>query len=69
VNDPRAAQQIGTVVILPLVGFAVLQLQSGRLFTVSDYLTAAAVAAVIGIVGLRIAARLFGRETILTRWS
>ena len=69
VNDPRAAQQIGTVVILPLVGFAVLQLQSGRLFTVSDYLTAAAVAGVIGIVGLRIAARLFGRETILTRWS
>jgi len=69
VNDPRAAQQIGTVIILPLVGFAVLQLQSGRLFTVSDYLTAAAVATVIGVVGLGIAARLFGRETILTRWS
>lgn len=69
VNDPRAAQQIGTVVILPLVGFAVLQLQSGRLFTVSDYLTAAVAAGAVGVVGLRIAARLFGRETILTRWS
>ena len=69
VNDPRAAQQIGTVIILPLVGFAVLQVQSGRLFAATDYLAAAAVVALVGILGLRVAARLFGRETILTRWN
>ena len=68
VNDPRAAQQIGTVIVLPVVGFMVIQLQSGQLLAVKDYLAAAGVVALIGIAGLRLAARLFGRESILTRW-
>jgi ABC-2 type transport system permease protein len=68
VNDPRAAQQIGTVIVLPIVGFMVIQLQSGQLLAVRDYLAAAGVVALIGVAGLRIAVKLFGRETILTRW-
>ena len=68
VNDPRAAQQIGTVIILPLVGFAVLQFQSGKLLGSDEYLAAAGVLVLVGIAGLRVAARLFGRESILTRW-
>ena len=68
VNDPRAAQQIGTVVVLPLFGFAVLQLQSGHLPTAGEYLAAAAAIAVLGAAGLRADVRLFGRESILTRW-
>jgi ABC-2 type transport system permease protein len=68
VNDPRAAQQIGTVIVLPIVGFMVIQLESGQLLAAKDYLAAAGAVGLVGVVGLRIAARLFGRETILTRW-
>jgi ABC-2 type transport system permease protein len=68
VNDPRAAQQIGTVIILPIVGFMVVQLQSGQLLAAKEYLVTAGVVALIGLAGLRVASRLFGRESILTRW-
>lgn len=68
VNDPRAAQQIGTVIVLPVVGFMVVQLQSGQLLAARDYVVAAGIVALIGVAGLRIASRLFGRESILTRW-
>jgi ABC-2 type transport system permease protein len=67
VNDPRAAQQIGTVVVLPLIGIAVLQLQTGHVLSVRDLLLAAAVMAAIGVAGVRLGVRLFGRESILTR--
>ncbi len=68
VTDPRAAQQLGTVMVLPIVGFAVLQAQNGTLLTVDNYVTAAALVTVASAVGLRAGVRLFGRETILTRW-
>ncbi len=68
VGDPRSAQQIGTVIVLPLVGFLVIQLSSGRILSAREYLAAAGVATLLGLVGLRVAARLFGRESILTRW-
>ncbi len=69
VGDPRSAQQIGTVIVLPLVGFMVIQLSSGQLLAARQYLAAAGVVTIVGLVGLRVAARLFGRETILTRWK
>jgi ABC-2 type transport system permease protein len=69
VSDPRSAQQIGTVIVLPLIGFLVIQLSSGRLIGTREYLLAAGAAAVVGVIGLRVASRLFGRETILTRWT
>jgi ABC-type Na+ efflux pump permease subunit len=68
VDDPRAVQQIGTAVLLPFLLLMVLQLQGGQLLATKDYLYAAAVVTVIGLIGLRIVARLFGRESILTRW-
>lgn len=68
VNDPRAVQQIGTAVLLPFILLMVVQLQGGQLLATKDYLLAAAGFTVIGVIGLRIAARLFGRESILTRW-
>jgi ABC-2 type transport system permease protein len=68
VNDPRTAQQIGGIVIVPLVGIAVIQASGSILFGAAGYaLTAAAVLAV-SLIGLRIGVRLFGRENILTRW-
>lgn len=66
-TDPRAAQQAGALVILPILGLVVTQMSSGAVIGVDTALRAAVVLLVIGIVGIRIGVRLFGRETILTR--
>jgi ABC-2 type transport system permease protein len=68
VNDPRTAQQIGGIVIVPLVGIAVVQAGGLILFGALGYAMTAAVVFVLSAIGLRIGVRLFGRETILTRW-
>jgi len=68
VNDPRAAQQIGALVILPVIAVIVLQTSTGRLITAGEYVLGAVVVTGIGVAGLRFASALFGRESILTRW-
>lgn len=68
VNDPRTAQQIGGIVIVPLVGIAVVQASGTVLFGALGYAITAAIVLAISAVGLRIGVRLFGRENILTRW-
>lgn len=68
VNDPRVAQQIGGVIILPIVGVTVLQATGTFLVDSTGYATAALVVLVIGLAGLRAGAAVFGREAILTRW-
>jgi ABC-2 type transport system permease protein len=68
VNDPRVAQQIGGLIIIPLASIAVIQAVSGFLFGAQQYVIAAILTTIVGVAGLRLANRLFGRETILTRW-
>ena len=68
VNDPRVAQQIGGLIIIPLASIAVIQAVSGFLFGAQQYVVAAIITFIVGLLGLRLANRLFGRETILTRW-
>ena len=68
VKDPRTAQQIGGIVIVPLVGIAVVQASGTVLFGALGYAITAAIVLAISAVGLRIGVRLFGRENILTRW-
>ena len=68
VNDPRVAQQIGGIVILPIVALIVLQGAGGFLVDGPTYLAGATVLLLIAVGGLRLAVALFGRETILTRW-
>jgi ABC-2 type transport system permease protein len=68
VNDPRVAQQIGGVIILPLVGVTVLQATGAFLVGATGYAAAAVVVFVIGVIGLRLGVALFQREAILTRW-
>jgi ABC-2 type transport system permease protein len=68
VNDPRTAQQIGGIVIVPLVGIAVVQASGTVIFGATGYAITAAIVFVVAAIGLRIGVRLFGRETILTRW-
>lgn len=69
VNDPRSAQQIGALVILPISGVLVLQLTGS--FVLTGPVIAALSLALLGVnaVLMLIGVRLFDREAILTRWK
>jgi ABC-2 type transport system permease protein len=67
-NDPRTAQQIGGILILPIVGLFIAQTQGLYFLTVSAVFTGIAVLALFDIVIFRVGAALFDRETILLRW-
>jgi ABC-2 type transport system permease protein len=69
VNDPRAAQQIGAVILLPIIAIMVVQTAGNFLLDLNAYLIAAVVTAIVAIIGLRAGVLVFGRETILTRWK
>jgi ABC-2 type transport system permease protein len=69
VNDPRVAQQIGGVVIVPIIAVTLLQATGTVLVGASGYLVLALIVAAIGLAGLRLGVRLFEREAILTRWK
>jgi ABC-2 type transport system permease protein len=69
VSDPRVGQQIGGVIIVPLVAVGILQATGTVLVGTSGYLSLALVVGALGLVGLRLGAWLFARETILTRWK
>jgi ABC-2 type transport system permease protein len=69
VQDPRAAQQLSMLVVLPLVGFVVGQAVGA--VTLSAGL-AVAVCVFVGVLDVLLAfaaVQLFDRETILTRWK
>ena len=68
VNDPRVAQQIGGVVIVPIVALVLVQATGTLLVGPVGYLLMTIVVLVVSLVGLRIGVRLFDREAILTRW-
>jgi ABC-2 type transport system permease protein len=69
VNDPRTAQQISAVVVVPLMGLVFGQLSG--VITLSPPLIAgvALVLALVAALAVWLAVRLFGREAILTRWT
>ena len=53
---------------MPLVVVAVIQASATVLFGAASYVLMAAVVLAISALGLALGARLFGRESILTRW-
>ncbi|OGO66162.1 MAG: hypothetical protein A2029_06335 [Chloroflexi bacterium RBG_19FT_COMBO_47_9] len=69
VNDPRVAEQLSAVVILPLL--AVFFGQIAGLFVLNSalILLMCAVLVLVDILMIYLAVRLFQRETILTRWK
>ena len=69
VNDPRVAQQIGAVILLPIIGLVVAQTAGNFLIDLPTYLIASAITIGIAAIGIRIGVAVFGRETILTRWK
>jgi ABC-2 type transport system permease protein len=69
VNDPRVAEQVSMVVIVPLLALFFGQL-SGLILINRQLIIAIAVALVLIDIGLvYLAQRIFQREAILTRWK
>ncbi len=68
VNDPRTAQQIGGVIIVPIIAITLLQATGTAIIGPIGYAVFALVVLVIALLCLRVGIRLFARENILTSW-
>jgi ABC-2 type transport system permease protein len=68
VNDPRSAQQLSGVLVVPVLGLLFGQLAGVIVLGPALALGIGAVLAVIAAAALWMATRLFQREAILTRW-
>jgi len=69
VNDPRAAEQISMVVIVPLLGLIFGQIAGVLVLNVQLMVSVAIGIAVVDVALIYLGARLFQREVILTRWK
>jgi ABC-2 type transport system permease protein len=69
VSDPRVAEQVSGVVILPLILFIVGQSVGLILIDQRTILIMAVVVALLDVVLMYFTIKLFQRETILTRWK
>ena len=68
VNDPRVAQQVGGVVIIPIIALVLVQATGTLLVGAAGYTLLAIIVLVVSLIGLRVGVGLFDREAILTRW-
>ncbi len=68
-NDTRAAQQFGVVIVIPIVGLSVAQTAGGIFLGVEQFVVGSLALALINAVMLYMAVKVFDRETILTRWK
>lgn len=69
VNDPRVAEQLSMLVIIPLIGLFMAQI-AGWIFIDASLILWIAIALIVIDAGLiAFATQLFRRETILTRWK
>ncbi|MDQ2915066.1 MAG: ABC transporter permease subunit [Chloroflexota bacterium] len=68
VNDPRTAQQISAVLVVPVLGLLFGQLAGVIVLGPALALGIGAALAAIAVATLWVASRLFQREVILTRW-
>ena len=68
-NDPRAAQQVTGIFVIPIIGLSLTVLAGKFLLNVSMVVLTAIVVLVLDCVVLYFAVKLFQREMILTRWK
>jgi ABC-2 type transport system permease protein len=68
VNDPRVAQQIGGIVVIPIIAVTLLQATGTLLVGASGYMLMTGIVLIVSLLGLRAGVALFDREAILTRW-
>lgn len=69
VNDPRVAEQLSAVIILPLLAVFFGQIAGLFILNSTLVLLICVVLVLIDILMIYLAVRLFQRETILTRWK
>lgn len=68
-NDPRAAQQVTGIFVVPIVALSMVVLAGKIFLSVPMVVIAAAVTLALDCLALYFAIKLFQRETILTRWK
>jgi ABC-2 type transport system permease protein len=68
VNDPRTAQQVAVLLVLPLVGMLIGQVIGAFLIPTWGLVAIAAVLAALWALLVTIGVALFDRERVLTRW-
>lgn len=68
-TDPRAAQQIAGVFVVPLMAISMVVLFGVLFISIEMVLYAAMVTLLVDLGVLYLATRVFSRETILTRWK
>jgi ABC-2 type transport system permease protein len=69
INDPRAAQQVTAIFVVPVIGLSIAVLAGKIFMNVGVLLWTTAVVALVNLGVLWAAVKLFQRETILTRWK
>jgi ABC-2 type transport system permease protein len=69
VNDPRAAEQLGSLVMLPVLALYGVQFAGWVSINLVTFLIGVGISLVLDAIVLWIGVKLFQRETILTRWS
>ncbi len=69
VNDPRVAEQLSAVVVAPVLGLIFGQIAGVIVLNVPFMLTAIGILILIDVGLIYLGARLFQRETILTKWK
>jgi ABC-type Na+ efflux pump permease subunit len=68
VRDAQSAQQLGSLLVLPVIGVLVAQITGAVTLGVGSILTACMVIAAIDVVLFALAIKLFNRENILIHW-
>ena len=68
-NDPRSAQQLTSLLILPITVVFIAQLMGAFVIPVAALLLAALALLIMNALLLVVGVRVFERETILTRWK
>ncbi len=69
VTDPRVAEQISAVIIVPLMGLVFGQIAGVIIVTLQLMIVVAGLLALADVGMVYVGARLFQRETILTKWK
>jgi len=69
INDPRVAQQVAGIFVIPIIGMSLVVIAGKIFLSVGVMLMTAAITLAVDCAVLYVAVRLFRRETILTRWK
>ena len=67
-SDPRSAQQLASLMILPITAIFVAQMMGTYVVTLTALIVWAGLCAVLNLILLWLGVRVFQRETILMRW-